>query len=92
MVEGRCRFQIERGKHLHSLGLGYEEVVFADAAFTLLLRACKENGDRVEVGASQPANPVIGVVGASVAQNTGSSNHALAEFLGKACKRSLVHP
>src|SRR6516162_778036 len=66
-------------------------VVLSDAALTLGDIAGEKNDDGVEVGAGQAAHPVVGVVGAGVAEDLRPGRHALTKLFGKGCQRSLVY-
>src|SRR5262249_39401195 len=54
--------------------------------------ASKENSDRMQVGAGETTCPMIGMVGASVAEHLRPSRHALTKLFRKCSKRGVAHP
>ena len=61
------------------------------AALALRRVAGEQDDDGVEVGAGEPADPVVGMVRAGVAEHLRAGHHALPELLGKRGERGLVH-
>src|SRR4051794_39379659 len=52
----------------------------------------EQNGNRVEVGAGESADPMVGMVRAGVAQHLRAGDHALLELLREALEGGFVHP
>ena len=91
VVERRGRVEVERREHLRPLATRDEGPMLRLAAIALRAIAGEEDGDGVQVRAGQAAHPVVGVIGARVAEDLGAGDHALLELLGERAQRRLVH-
>ena len=91
IVVRRQGFQVQIGEGLHARVRREKPLVLLDGALTLGHIAGEEDDQRMELRAGQAAHPVVGVVGARVAEDRGPGGHALAKLLGEGRQRGLIH-
>ena len=64
--------------------------MLVDAALALRDVAREQDDDGVQIRSWQPADPVVRMVGAGIAEDLRPRGHALAELVGKRRQRGLV--
>ena len=75
--------QVQVGEGLHARVLLEKPLVLLDGALALGHIAGEEDDQRMELRARQAAHPVVGMVGARVAEDLGPGGHPLAKLLGE---------
>src|SRR6476659_3897762 len=83
---------IEGRKNLYSGNLLQVCLMLFGAAQPRRLIAREQNDDRMQVGAVQATFPIVGVIGAGVAEHLRAGDHALPKLFRKGGKRSFVDP
>ena len=79
----RRRLQVQVGEGLHGGEPRGVLLMLSNGTLTLGDIAGEQNDDGVELGTGQTAHPVVGVVGAGVAEDLRPSGHALTKLFGK---------
>ena len=81
--EWRHGLQVKRRQHFHIFALDNEFVVLRYASLALRFIAGEEDGDGMEIGAGQAADPVVWTIYSCVAKHLRTRDHPLPELLGK---------
>jgi hypothetical protein len=87
VAERRGRIQVKKRQGFHTRALGEQLVVLADAALVFGLGAGEQDRDRVQLLIGQTTHPVLGSIGAGVAEDVRASCHALPELVETAAMR-----
>ena len=92
VIERRRRVQIQYRQTAHTVAPGHQLVVHPGGPRMFSVVAREQDRDRMQVGARQPAHPIVRVGGPGIAQDVGPSRHALAKRLRERCQGFLGNP
>jgi hypothetical protein len=91
MIEWRNSPQIQRRQHLHAMARAEQLLVLDLAARSLGGIAGEQDRNRVKIRAGEAAHPVVGMIGAGIAENRCAGGHSLFERVWKRRQRCVIH-
>ena len=91
-IERRRRFQVEGRYQLHAAATRDQFLMLGSAVLPLRGITGEQDDDSVEIRTAKAVHPIVGVVFARVAENFGSGDHALLEFLRERSQGDIVNP
>ena len=81
VVERRHGLEVQRRENLHALARDYQLLVFRHTAVMFGIVPREQDDDGMKRGIGESANPVVGMVGARIAQHLRPGHHPLAKLL-----------
>ena len=91
-IERRRRLQVEGRYQLHAAATRDQFLMLGSAVLPLRGITGEQDDDSVEIRTAKAVHPIVGVVFARVAENFGSGDHALLEFLRERSQGDIVNP